>query len=125
MVINNPRNLQLFNGRGLREKSSKHRAGLPDGTHIFKPQIPIWVNFGGPSSGRCWSILWTFGIFCGHLVHFVVILLYFFLFWYVAPRKIWQPCQTVSAMNKSNFTFDRNLVQKFFDFCCRKLSNFL
>jgi hypothetical protein len=28
----------------------------------------------------------------GHLVHFVVILVYFFLFWYVVPRKIWQPC---------------------------------
>jgi hypothetical protein len=24
------------------------RARLPDGTHIFKPKIPIWVNFGGP-----------------------------------------------------------------------------
>jgi hypothetical protein len=21
---------------------------LPDGTHIFKPKIPIWVNFGRP-----------------------------------------------------------------------------
>jgi hypothetical protein len=30
-------------------------------------------------------ILWTFGIFCGHLV-------IFFPFWYVEPRKIWQPC---------------------------------
>jgi hypothetical protein len=22
---------------------------LPDGTYIFRPKIPIWVNFGGPS----------------------------------------------------------------------------
>jgi hypothetical protein len=29
----------------------------------------------------------------GHLVHFVVIWVYFFLFWYAEPRKIWQPCQ--------------------------------
>jgi hypothetical protein len=28
-------------------------------------------------------ILWPFGIFCGYLV-------YFFPFWYVVPRKIWQ-----------------------------------
>jgi hypothetical protein len=35
------------------------------------PQILIWVNFGG--NGRCRYIrfiLWSFGIFCGHLVYF-------------------------------------------------------
>jgi hypothetical protein len=31
------------------------------------------------------SILQPFGIFCGNLVHFHP-------FWYVATRKIWQPC---------------------------------
>jgi hypothetical protein len=44
--------------------------------YIFKPKIPIWVNFGGSSTGRClyilwhlvyftaiWYMLWTFGIF--------------------------------------------------------------
>jgi hypothetical protein len=42
-------------------------------------------------------ILWSFDIFFGHLLYFVVILLYvsrfgiFFPFWYVVPRKIWQP----------------------------------
>jgi hypothetical protein len=45
-----------------------------------------------------WYILWSFGIFCGHLVYFVVIwyILWsfgiFLPFWYVSPRKIWQPC---------------------------------
>jgi hypothetical protein len=24
---------------------------------IFKPNIPIWVNFGGPWNGKCWYIL--------------------------------------------------------------------
>jgi hypothetical protein len=50
------------------------RPGLPDGTYIFKPEIPIWVNFGGSCNGRCWSILrlflyilWQFGIFYGNL----------------------------------------------------------
>jgi hypothetical protein len=28
------------------------RSGLPDGTYIFKPKIPIWVNFGGPGNGK-------------------------------------------------------------------------
>jgi hypothetical protein len=36
-------------------------------------------------------ILWTFGIVCGNLV-------YFFLFWYFVPRKIWQPW-----LNKARF----------------------
>jgi hypothetical protein len=50
--------------------------------HIFKPKIPICVNFGG-WNGRCfvylvyfvsiWYILCPFGIFCVHLVYFEVI----------------------------------------------------
>jgi hypothetical protein len=38
------------------------------------------------------------GIFCCHLVYFTAFgtfygyLLYFSPFWYVLPRKIWQPC---------------------------------
>jgi hypothetical protein len=32
-----------------------------------------------------WDILWPFGTFCVHLVHFLV-------FWYHVPRIIWQPC---------------------------------
>jgi hypothetical protein len=57
--------------------------------YIFKPKIPIWVNFGGSCNGRClhiiwpfgipilWPfgipILWPFGIFYGHLVYFMAI----------------------------------------------------
>jgi hypothetical protein len=45
-----------------------------------------------------WSILWPFGLFYGHLVHFMAIWYIFwpfgifFPFWQVAARKIWQPC---------------------------------
>jgi hypothetical protein len=40
----------------------------------------------------------VFFIFCGHLVYFVVCnLVYFFLFWYFVPRKIWQPCLATLA----------------------------
>jgi hypothetical protein len=67
------------------------RSGLPDG--IFS-KILIWADFGGTCIkwktlvyfkviwstmfAAFWYILWLFGIF--------------FPFWYVVPRKIWQPC---------------------------------
>jgi hypothetical protein len=49
---------------------------------VFKPKIPILVNFGGSCNGNgifynhlvyftaIGNILWLFGIFCGHLVYF-------------------------------------------------------
>jgi hypothetical protein len=40
---------------------------------VFRPKIPIWVNFGGPWIGKCWDILCSFGIFYGHLVYFFAI----------------------------------------------------
>jgi hypothetical protein len=33
-----------------------------------------------------WYILWQYGIFYSYLVYI------FSPFWYVVPRKIWQPC---------------------------------
>jgi hypothetical protein len=68
--------------------------------HIFKPKILIWVNFGGSCNGRCWYILWPFGIFyallsiiCGRSVYFYGYLVNFSRFGtYVVQRKIWQPC---------------------------------
>jgi hypothetical protein len=78
--------------------------------YIFKPKLPIWVNFGGSCNGRCLYTLWPFGIFYGHLVYFTAIWStlkpfgifcghlvffiakwYFFLLWYFVERKIWQP----------------------------------
>jgi hypothetical protein len=65
--------------------------------NIFKPKIPIWVNFVVSCKENfmaIWSISLLFGIFYGHLVYFTAIwniLLpfgIFFPFWYVAPRKI-------------------------------------
>jgi hypothetical protein len=38
-----------------------------------------------------WNILQTFGIFNDYLVHFGIILVHFFRFWYQVPRKILQP----------------------------------
>jgi hypothetical protein len=63
------------------------QAGLSDGIRIFKPEIPIWVNFGGPWNGIGWYFLWPFGIcilrpfgtFYGHFVILVAI-------WYIFPR---------------------------------------
>jgi hypothetical protein len=44
--------------------------------HIFKPKIPVWVNFGGSCNGRCWYILRPFGPISGHFVYCVAI-------WYI------------------------------------------
>jgi hypothetical protein len=40
---------------------------------IFRPKIAIWVNFGGSCNGRCWYILWTFGLFYNHLINVMAI----------------------------------------------------
>jgi cell division FtsZ-interacting protein ZapD len=37
----------------------RSRAGLPDGTYVFKPKLHIWVNF----EGLCHEKV---GIFYGH-----------------------------------------------------------
>jgi hypothetical protein len=42
---------------------------------IFKPKIPIWVNFGGPYIDG--KILWPFGIFYGHLGYLIIL-------WYIS-----------------------------------------
>jgi hypothetical protein len=53
---------------------------------VFKPNIPIWVDFGGSCYGKSWytyfmtiwSILRPLEMFYGLLVYFVVI-------WYIFP----------------------------------------
>jgi hypothetical protein len=49
--------------------------------YVFRPKIAIRVNFGRSCSGRCWYILWTFGLFCGHLMYLV----YFVVIWFFYP----------------------------------------
>jgi hypothetical protein len=39
---------------------------------VFKPKIPIWVNFGEPWNGKGWHIQWLFGTYQGYLVHSVI-----------------------------------------------------
>jgi hypothetical protein len=42
--------------------------------HIFKPKIPIWVNFGGSPNRRCWYVLRPFGLyFNGSLVYLLML----------------------------------------------------
>jgi hypothetical protein len=40
---------------------------------VFKPKIPLWVNFGGPCNGKSCFILRPFGLFYGNLKHFMAI----------------------------------------------------
>jgi hypothetical protein len=74
-------------------------AVMPDG--IFSNQfgqilerLPMKLveNFYGHSVyfTTIWYILWPFGIFCGYFGTF-------FPFWYVVPRKIWQPWFVVTV----------------------------
>jgi hypothetical protein len=58
------------NERDRRRKESV--AGLPDGTRIFVPKIPIRVYFGGPRNRKYWLI----DIFYDYSVCFTVI-------WYI------------------------------------------
>jgi hypothetical protein len=54
---------------------------------VFKPKIPIWVNFGGPYIGK----LENGDIFYGHEEYLMEIfynhLVHFFRFWYHVPTK--------------------------------------
>jgi hypothetical protein len=53
---------------------------------VFKPKIPIWVNFGGSCGGRCWYILWPLGLFYGRLTYIMrSYLVYFMAIWYISP----------------------------------------
>jgi hypothetical protein len=67
--------------------------------YIFRPKFAIWVNFGGSCNGRCWYVLWTFGLLYGHLIYFTAIwsiirtfdifyghLMYFVVIWHIFPR---------------------------------------
>jgi hypothetical protein len=68
------------------------RPGLPDG--IFSnPRSPILRVFWRWKTFVYFRSIWYIGPnskILGHLVNFVVIW-YFSPFWYVVPRKIWQP----------------------------------
>jgi hypothetical protein len=42
-----------------------------------------------------WYILWPFDIFCGYFG-------IFFPFWFVIPRKIWQPKKNLATLTSSD-----------------------
>jgi hypothetical protein len=64
---------------GTKVGETEFKQTMPDGTYILKTKISIWVHFGGSFNGKCWYILWPFGVFYCHLVYFVAI-------WYI----VWQ-----------------------------------
>jgi hypothetical protein len=91
--------------------------GLPDGTFSNK-KCQFWVNFKGPCSWRCWYFLWPlglcnvtsilFGILCGFKMPFSI----FSPFWYVVPRKIWQPCFPLMSYSEGWQIFGSNLPKR-------------
>jgi hypothetical protein len=75
---------------------------LPDG--IFKPKIPVWVNFGVSCNERCYGELFYFTAFSYILSQFIIFCGYlgiFSPFLYVVPRKIWQPWPTLLCAKRA------------------------
>jgi hypothetical protein len=76
-----------------------------------------------PNLGKSWRVLQRkmfdiFGLLYGHLVYilcghlvFCGFLVYFFLFWYVEPGKIWQPCSE-DNQQKIKYFFTENILQE-------------
>jgi hypothetical protein len=67
---------------------------------------------------QCWYILWPFRLFYGLLVYFVdiwwILRLFgiFPPFWYVVPRKIWQPCNGPTSYARLNLCFSDEIMDK-------------
>jgi hypothetical protein len=56
---------------GAENGNSQVNPGLPDGMYTyFHTKIPILKYFEGPLIGKCWYMLWPFGIFYRNLVYF-------------------------------------------------------
>jgi hypothetical protein len=70
---------------------------------VFKPKMPIWVNFGGPCDGRCWYILWPFGLFDGHLAIFYGFLVYVMVIWYIFPVLVSFSKKNLATLAGSRF----------------------
>jgi hypothetical protein len=68
------------------DQSYKMLLGRVARWYIFKPKIPIWVNFGGPYNGKCWYIVWSFWNILRLLVYVMVILVMFDIVLYIFPR---------------------------------------
>jgi hypothetical protein len=85
--------------------------------HIFKPKIPIWVNFGGPDNGRCWYILWRFSLFCGNLVSYVDFYGHFISFFpvlvYCTERNLATPNSTGNRRFVLTSGLNRNGINLF------------
>jgi hypothetical protein len=72
---------------------------------VFKPKIPIWVNFGGYWNGKCWYILCPFGLFYGNLVYFVVIWSILWPFGIFFPVLVCCTKKNLATLLCSNETF--------------------
>jgi hypothetical protein len=40
---------------GILDGAGRQFQGCQMAWHIFKPKIPVWINFGGPCNGRRWN----------------------------------------------------------------------
>jgi hypothetical protein len=97
---------------------------------LFRPKIPIWVNFWGPLDWKMLIASWPFGIFYRHLRYFTTIWYIlcsfgtFFGFWYHVARKIWQPWFSPAnvALTSRRLHRDKNLaVNRVVHFQCDQI----
>jgi hypothetical protein len=65
--------------------------GLPDGVFAYQ-KTKFWFIFEGLEMKKSGIFLLSVGnLHKGHVVYFLVILVFILPFWYVVRRKIWQP----------------------------------
>jgi hypothetical protein len=85
MVLNE---IYFFHSTSNAKQHSWHRVDISSRVarwFLFKPKIPITVDFGGYSNGRCWYILCPFGQFPA-ILHTLWPFGIFPKFWYIFTR---------------------------------------
>jgi hypothetical protein len=99
-------NLKLLKNRTIHIQAELSKGKARQGCQmvVSKPKIPNLGKFSMSLNGKCWNILWPFGIcnLCpfgiGSLWSFVIFFSQFGMF---GPRKIWQPCWVDNSAHTS------------------------
>jgi hypothetical protein len=90
------------------DHAAKHRVRVAR-WFVFKPKIPIWVNFGGSCYGKSWYILWPLETLFGHLVYFVVIWYIFRHFGILDQEKSGNPASSWQTLPENDLIMNCSL----------------
>jgi hypothetical protein len=94
------RRLDLVRILGFLEKKRSRQLTRVARWFIFRPKIAIWVHFGRSFNGGCLCILWKFGLFYGHLVHFTYFV-YFVVIWYIFPVLVYCSKKNLATLQQA------------------------